>query len=250
MPSQPLRMPGASLTTRLKVYDDLTPDGQRGGTPHMHRLCTEMYFVTAGAGAVEIIDMQGFRIVELELYDAFLFSPGTIHRLINANGNLELFIMMQNSGLPERGDNVVTFNQEFLGDDARYQAAMKAPSFEAARLRRDRGVEGFMQLKAAFAESLARGQEALADFYALANERTHVLRSTWQHIIETGAQDEVRRSFEHLEDLSRGDLSYLGQSRQHHIKPQDFKTAGFCGALNRYFDPATLELEGITQIKS
>ena len=42
--NMPLRMPGATLMTRLKVYDTVTPDSQRGGTPHVHLLCTEMYF--------------------------------------------------------------------------------------------------------------------------------------------------------------------------------------------------------------
>ncbi|MEL7235933.1 MAG: cupin, partial [Chloroflexota bacterium] len=112
-----LRMPGATLTTRLKVYDSPGPDGQRGGTPHIHLMCTEMYFVTGGSGAVELIDTSGFSVVELVPQSALVFSPGTIHRLINPNGNLELFIIMQNSGLPERGDNVVSFPDELMQDD-------------------------------------------------------------------------------------------------------------------------------------
>jgi mannose-6-phosphate isomerase-like protein (cupin superfamily) len=58
-------MPGAILMTRLKVYDTVTPDGQRGGTPHVHLLCTEMYFVLSGTGFVEMIDGGGFTHVEL-----------------------------------------------------------------------------------------------------------------------------------------------------------------------------------------
>ena len=158
---KPLRMPGSTLVTRLNVYDSVTPDGQRGGTPHVHLLCTEMYFVTAGSGSVEMLDWHGYSKKELKLHDALVFSPGTLHRLINPEGNLELLIIMQNSGLPERGDNVVTFTGDLLSTDEAYQSAMRVSSFEEAQARRDKGVEGFTALKAAFEQSLETGREAL-----------------------------------------------------------------------------------------
>jgi hypothetical protein len=34
-------------------------------------------------------------------------------------------------------------------------------------------------------------------------------------------------------------------AEQHLIQPNTYSTPGFCGHLNRYFDPATLALEGI-----
>lgn len=89
-----LRMPGATLVTRLKVYDTVTPDGQIGGTPHIHFMCTEMYFVLSGSGAVELLDMNGFSKVDLRPHSALIFSPGTIHRLINPNGDLEILVIM------------------------------------------------------------------------------------------------------------------------------------------------------------
>src|SRR5262249_53517259 len=57
----PLRMPGATLLTRLKVYNSVAPDGQSGGTPHCHLACSELYFVLQGMGAVDLIDSDGFR---------------------------------------------------------------------------------------------------------------------------------------------------------------------------------------------
>ncbi|HEX2620732.1 MAG TPA: hypothetical protein VHL11_11300, partial [Phototrophicaceae bacterium] len=98
-----VHMPGAILMTRLKVYDTPTPDGQIGGTPHLHLLCSEMYLGLAGSGAVELLDKDGFSQVELQQYQTLLFTPGTIHRLINPNRDLEILVIMQNSGLPERG---------------------------------------------------------------------------------------------------------------------------------------------------
>jgi mannose-6-phosphate isomerase-like protein (cupin superfamily) len=242
--SAPLRMPGATLVTRLRVYDTLAPDGQRGGTPHVHFLCTEMYFVLAGRGAVELIDAQGFRTVPLQPHTALTFSPGTVHRLINPEGDLELLVVMQNSGLPERGDNVVCFGETILNSDEAYAAAMKVASFAEAYRRRDRGVEGFLGLKAAFAEGAEVGRQALGRFYRLASDRTATLRPTWQTIIENGALAEARTSLGRVAALQRDDLSYLTGAQSFAAQAGDYETPGFCGALNRYFDPATLELEG------
>lgn len=241
---KPLRMPGSTLVTRLKVYDSVTPDGQRGGTPHVHLLCTEMYFVTAGLGSVEMLDWHGYSKKELKPHDALVFSPGTLHRIINPDGDLELLIIMQNSGLPERGDNVVTFESDLLSTDEAYQSAMRVSSFDEAQQRRDKGVEGFTALKAAFDQGLETGRGALEQFYALAAERTKALRSNWKDVIEHGPLQEAQDSLTQLEHLSRGPHDYLENAQQFHIEAGAFETPGFCGALNRYFDPASLELEG------
>jgi mannose-6-phosphate isomerase-like protein (cupin superfamily) len=246
MPASALRMPGATLATRLKVYDTPSLDGQRGGTPHMHLLCSEMYFVLSGRGFVDMIDWQGFSRQALEVHSALIFSPGTLHRLINPEGDLELFITMQNSGLPERGDNVVSFGSGILSNDALYQHAMQASSFEEAAIRRDRGVAGFLDIKAAFDQSLAEGQTALRRFFELAIERTRPAHAGWQQVIQQGALQEAQTSLDHLTDLAQGQLNYLEQARHFAIQAGQFRTPGFCGALNRYFDPATLELEGKT----
>lgn len=242
----PLRMPGATLATRLKVYDTLGPDGQRGGTPHMHLLCSEMYFVLSGSGFVEMIDWQGFSRQPLSPKSALIFSPGTLHRLINPEADLELFITMQNSGLPERGDNVVSFTSDILSSDAAYQQAMKVSGFEEAYIRRDQGVEGFLNIKDAFGKSLDEGRYALRYFFELATARTRHLASSWQSVIQQGALQEAQASLDHLVELNQGKVNYLEQAQHFAIQPNDFKTPGFCGALNRYFDPATLELEGKT----
>lgn len=245
--ASPLRMPGATLVTRLKVYDTLTPDGQYGGTPHMHLLCSEMYFVTTGSGFVELIDWKGFRKIELKPNSVLIFSPGTIHRLVNPNKDLELFIIMQNSGLPERGDNVVSFKDDILADEQRYADAMTVKSFDDAYLRRDKGVEGFIELKQAFEQELEVGQTALKQFHSRAAERTKSLRSEWQSIITNGPLDEAQTSLNQIEALNQSETAYLQQAQHFLIEADEFKTPGFCGSLNRYFDPATLELEGIVQ---
>jgi mannose-6-phosphate isomerase-like protein (cupin superfamily) len=239
-----LRMPGSTLMSRLKVYDTPTPDGQRGGTPHVHLLCTEMYFVLAGSGAVEMIDTRGFSRVELGQNAALLFSPGTIHRLINPNGDLEILVIMQNSGLPERGDNVVCFTEVYMNSDEIYGAAMKVSNLEEAYLRRDRGVEGFLLLKAAFEQSLESGCTALEHFYQLAEKRTEPFRAEWSRLVQTGAVTAVNETLSQLDALQNHDISHLFQAQNQLIPPSDTRSLGFCGHLNRYFDPATLRPEG------
>jgi mannose-6-phosphate isomerase-like protein (cupin superfamily) len=240
-------MPGATLVTRLKVYDTLSPDGQRGGTPHFHFLCTEMYFLLAGSGSVELLDRNGFSKVDLFPHSALIFSPGTLHRLINPNRDMELLVIMQNSGLPERGDNVVTFPPEILGDDQRFAQAMKVSSVEDAYRRRDLGVEGFVQIKSAFEKSPAQGRAALDKFYKLACARTKPLRGQWRDIVKNGAKAEAEMSLQHLAALAKNKTDYLFQSQHHLIHAADYSKPGFCGHLNRYFDPATLLPEGVAK---
>lgn len=152
--------------------------------------------------------------------------------------------MMQNSGLPESGDNVATFKEDLLSTDESYQSAMRASSFEEAQRRRDKGGEGFTELKAAFDQGLEAGRVALAQFYARAAQRTAALQQSWQSVIEHGPLQEAQDSLTQLERLSRGQYDYLKEAQQFHIEAGKFETLGFCGALNRYFDPASLELEG------
>ena len=239
-----LRMPGSILMSRLKVYDTPTPDGQRGGTPHVHLLCSEMYTVLAGSGAVEIIDADGFSCVELHPNDALLFTPGTIHRLINPAGDLEILVLMQNSGLPERGDNIVCFSEEWLTNDDSYAEAMRVQSLDDAYQRRDRGVEGFNQLKAAFAANHEAGLAALRHFYELAEQRTAKFRDEWAQIVKDGALAAVNTTMSQLEALQNHDTDYLLQA-QHALITPNKTSLGFCGHLQRYFDPATLTPEGI-----
>ncbi len=245
----PLRMPGATLITRLQVYDTVAPDGQIGGTPHFHFLCSEMYFVLAGSGAVEVIDANGFKRVELAPYSAFVFSPGTIHRLINPNRDLELLVIMQNSGLPERGDNIVTFEDTILQDDEAYASAMRVTNFDEAYVRRDRGVQGFLALKAAFDHHPEVGKKALMRIFEQGAARTRQQFDTWRTIISNGAVRESQGSLSFLESINTGDMDHLFHAQQALILAGDANKPGFCGRLNRYFDPATLQFapEGVSR---
>jgi mannose-6-phosphate isomerase-like protein (cupin superfamily) len=228
-----MHMPGSTSISRLKVYDTVTPDGQRGGTPHVHLLCSEMYFVLAGTGAVELIDAGGFACVELRPFDSLTFSPGTIHRLINSSGALELLVVMGHSGLPERGDNVVCFDEEWLTSDDAFAEAMRVQSLDEAYRRRDRGVEGFTRLKAAFAADAETGRAALRHFYELAIARSAVRRPEWAWVLERETAD-AREATERLASLDAGDISALLAAQHALVAGGDPASLGFCGHLHRY----------------
>src|SRR5918997_6904831 len=149
IPAPPL--PGAVGVTHLKVYDTRAPDGLLGGSPHLHVACTEAYMVVAGRGAVQTLGAGGFKELPLETGRLVWFTPGLIHRLINLDGELEILVLMQNAGLPEAGDFVLTFPPEILADEPAYlHAASLASSGHvytssegAAHRRRDLAVAGF-----------------------------------------------------------------------------------------------------------
>jgi len=242
----PLRMPGATLVTRLNVYATPGPDGQRGGTPHYHQACTEMYFVLSGSGSVEIIDYHGFQTVELPTHSAFIFSAGTLHRLMNPSGNMELLIIMQNSGLPERGDTVATFKTAILADELRYHKAMKITSLTDAYRRRDDAVEGFLEIKSAFARSTTEGREALEMLYKQSNKLAKTKYKDWYECVVKGAFSEAQESLQQVIDLAAGKFPHLFAAQSHFVPPVKANTIGFCGTLNRYFDPATALPEGLT----
>src|SRR5215470_736816 len=114
--------PGATGLTVLEVYDWVAPDGLRGGSAHVHLASTEGYLVLSGAGSLQTLSHQGYTATPLRPGDCVWFTPGTIHRLVN-DGGLRLAIVMQNAGLPEHGDAVLTFAPGVLADPARYARA-------------------------------------------------------------------------------------------------------------------------------
>jgi mannose-6-phosphate isomerase-like protein (cupin superfamily) len=119
--------PGGTAVSIVSVYDWPTADGQAGGSPHLHTASTEGYVVTRGSGAVETLSSDGYRRHDLERGTVLWFTPGTVHRLVNGSGDLELVVVMQNAGIPEAGDAVFTFPEAVLADPDAYRAAASAP---------------------------------------------------------------------------------------------------------------------------
>jgi mannose-6-phosphate isomerase-like protein (cupin superfamily) len=86
-------LPGGVSLTHLRVYNTEGPDGLRGGSPHLHFACSEAYFVVGGEGAVQTLSGSGIREVPLKTGYVVWFTPGLIHRLINRDGNLEIYVV-------------------------------------------------------------------------------------------------------------------------------------------------------------
>ncbi|HWQ14904.1 MAG TPA: cupin [Roseiflexaceae bacterium] len=232
-------LPAAVGVTHLRVYDTAAPDGLVGGSPHVHFVCSEAYLVVGGRGAVQTLSAQGFREIALTPGALVWFTPGTIHRLING-GELELQIVMQNAGLPEAGDFVLTFPAATLADpEAYFAAASLSPrgevytnSQEAARRRRDLAVVGFAELRAAYD---AEGPAALERFYRAAARLIRPKLDAWRAVWERGPLAAAHRTGAQLDALAVGEVAYLLESGVYDLPPpREPRRLGVCGTLGVY----------------
>jgi hypothetical protein len=221
------------------VYDTEAPDGLAGGTPHLHTLCTEAYAVVAGRGRVQTLTAAGFEEVPLEPGAFVWFTPGTIHRLVN-EGDLEILVLMQNAGLPEAGDMVITFGPEVVTDPAAYAAAATLPpderttagSGDAARARRDAAVTAFGALRAAGASD---GGVALARFHAAAAALVAPQLARFEQVWRDGPAAAAAATSAQLAALGAGDASHLAAASVHRLAPPPAeRRMGCCGTLGTY----------------
>ena len=232
-------LPGATGVTHLRVYDSLAPDGLHGGSPHMHFACTEAYWIVRGHGLVQTLDATGYHETPLDPGQLIWFSPGVIHRLVNLDGELEILVVMQNAGLPEAGDFVLTFPADVLTDPATYaqnaalsaSKAVFASSEDAAQARRDLAVRGFAELRERFDR---HGESALREFYATGLEIVRPQFETWRHTWENGPLHAVQTTEAQLNALQNGDASHLLNGRIQSLPMDGARKLGMCGTLGTY----------------
>jgi mannose-6-phosphate isomerase-like protein (cupin superfamily) len=237
-------LPGGIGVSRLTVYDTLAPDGLVGGTPHMHLCCTEGYVVTGGQGLVQTLAGDGYTETRLRPGVVVWFPPGTIHRLVNGGG-LQIVVLMQNSGLPEAGDAVLTFPPEILADPAGYAAAVNLPGggapgsdLAAAYRRRDLAVVGFHALRDAVGRA---GPAALADFHAAAAALVAPKIGQWRSRWRAGALAAATATGAELDALERGDPGYLAGGGVYAFDgPSEQGRRGMCGLLETYSAAVTV----------
>lgn len=230
-------LPGAVGITALRVYDWTAADGLCGGSPHMHLCCTEGYVVVGGAGRVQTLRAGGFAETPLRPGDVVWFTPGTIHRAVN-DGDLHVVALMQNSGLPEAGDAVLTFPPEHLADPDTYRraASLAGPSVERARARRDLAIEGFARLRE---RTEAGDAAALEEFFAAAAALVRPQLASWRERWERGPAAVSRRTGEQIDALEAGDHGHLRDAAVARMAEPAPETLGMCGRLSPY-DPARL----------
>jgi mannose-6-phosphate isomerase-like protein (cupin superfamily) len=247
--------PGSTGVTVLDVYDWEAPDGLRGGSAHVHLASTEGYVVLSGAGRLQTLSGRGYAESPLLPGECLWFTPGTVHRLVN-DGDLRLLIVMQNAGLPEHGDAVLTFPPEVLADPAAYAraAALPAPPAPgpavgdaaaaadalvaaAARRRAALAVEGFLALRGLVA---AQGPGALRGFHAAATRLTAGHAADWADRWRGGALAAAELTGEHLAGI--GAQADGNQAAEHLAEAGLWRAApppgprgyGMCGRLTTY----------------
>jgi mannose-6-phosphate isomerase-like protein (cupin superfamily) len=238
--------PGATGVTVLDVYDWVAPDGLPGGSAHVHLASTEGYVVIGGEGRLQTLGQRGYAETPLRPGDCLWFTPGTIHRLVN-EGDLRLLVVMQNAGLPEHGDAVLTFPPEILADPAAYASAATLPSANpdadpdgdadpalatAARHRASLAVEGYLALRERVA---ADGPAALEDFYAAALRLTGDRTGDWLQRWRTGALATAELTGTHLAEIGAQVPGHLELASLWRIeRPAATRGYGMCGRLTTY----------------
>ncbi len=236
-----LPLPGGVGLTHLVVYDSVAPDGLAGGSPHLHLACTECYCVLAGRGRVQTLSAAGFGEQPLEPGKVLWFSPGVIHRLVNGGG-LEILVVMQNGGLPEAGDFVLTFPAAVVSDAAAYRRAAAlaqgdavfATGDDAAKARRDLAVTGFGEWRAAFDR---QGPDGLRPLYEAASALVAPQLPRWRQVIEAGPQRAVVETAAQLDALEAGEVAHLFRGAVADIPAPaaaDGRKLGVCGTLHPY----------------
>ncbi|WP_210479233.1 cupin domain-containing protein [Naasia sp. SYSU D00948] len=233
--------PGGTSVSLLDVYDDAAPDGIVGGSPHLHLASTECYIVVAGAGELHTLNLEGYRETPLEPGSVVWFTPGTIHRAVNLGG-LQVVVLMQNAGLPEAGDAVLTFPPEVLADPDAYRAAARLPqrtteaerAVDAAR-RRDLAVTGFVRLRDA---ARAGDLGPLRAFHDAAAALVAPLAPSWEAIVREGPLAQASETLSAVAALAAGAAPHLAAAAVHEAEtPGTLRGFGMCGRL-RAFDVA------------
>jgi mannose-6-phosphate isomerase-like protein (cupin superfamily) len=216
-----MTFPGATAVTRLRVYDWPTADGLRGGSPHLHTASSEGYVVLDGTGVLQTLSGQGYAEHPLGAGTLLWFTPGTVHRLVNTGGDLDILVVMQNAGLPEAGDAVLTFPPDVLADPAAYANAAALP----ARERRDLAIEGYRTIRDGGTEALTALYRAAA---VLVRDRVDGWRKLW---LERALAEAVTTG-DHLDELSEGAADHLSRSAVHVAEPAGPERFGMCGHLS------------------
>ncbi|WP_442013214.1 cupin domain-containing protein [Paenarthrobacter sp. YAF11_1] len=233
--------PGATAVSEVSIYDWPGLDGAAGGSPHLHTASTEAYVVQQGLGRLETLDSRGFTSTPLAPGTVVWFTPGTVHRAINDSGDLRVLVVMQNAGLPENGDAVMTFPPRHLVDQDTYARAAALPSKNAdggdaaaeaaARRRRDLALEGYLELKAAVQES---GAAALADFHAAAARLVNGKTETWRGYLTDGAERQAGLTGQQLLSLESMESFYMQDARTTMGERKTRRIYGMCGRIQAW----------------
>jgi len=217
--------------TQLTVYDQRpAPDGLMSGSPHVHAVTDEGYYVMSGRGRVELHDLEnGFRTVDLEPGRYLQFPPGTLHRLVNTD-HLVLLVVMGNAGLAERGDARIYFGKKVDDNPAefiRLTGLAKANGLEGALDRRDAAIRAYMGLVELWTKDQPAYYIELARFVRVHMQAAARQVSSFGRAVEAGPMAWGQRFRKRLENLPGGSEE---AGPVLHV-PSGSTTLGMCGVL-------------------
>lgn len=217
--------------TQLTVYDQrLAPDGLMSGSPHVHAVTDEGYYIVSGTGRVELHDLaNGFRSVALLPGRYVQFPPGTLHRLVNTD-RLVILVVMGNAGLAERGDARIYFGKRVDDDPAefaRLTGLAKTKGLEGALDRRDAAIRAYSGLLELWAKDRQGYFRELGRFIDVHMKAASGLRPAFSEAVQAGPVawgDRFRKRVESLPGAAGEAAPLL------HVPP-DKTTLGMCGVL-------------------
>ena len=217
--------------THLTVYNQRrAPDGNMSGSPHIHAVTDEGYYVMSGKGSVELHDLaSGFRTVDLSPGRYVQFPPAVLHRLVNAD-SLILLVVMGNAGLAERGDARIYFGQAVDDDPAefaRLTGLARTMGLKGALDRRDAAVRAYAGLLELWTKDRAGYFRELERFIGVHMRSAQALRPGFSEAVESGPVawgERFRQRLANLPGETAGALPVV------HV-PSDAPTLGMCGIL-------------------
>ncbi len=217
--------------TRLTVYDQRpAPDGLQSGSPHVHAVTDEGYYVMSGHGRVELHDVEhGFRTVEMSPGTYLQFPPGVLHRLVNTD-HLVILVVMGNAGLAERGDARIYFGRavdEDPAEFARLAGLPKEKGLEGALERRDASIRAYQGLVELWDKDRDAYRAELERFFGVHMEAAASLRKEFSEAVEGGPGAWNALLLERLAALPAG---LAGAGPVIHA-PSGATTLGMCGIL-------------------
>ncbi len=240
-----LILPSGIGLSHLRVYDEPGPDGLITGGAHFHGVCSEIYYVLSGTGYVELLSLNGYQKIELQPNKVVFFRPGVIHRLVNPNKNLEILLIMQNGGLPERGDFILTFTPDIMADTTAYVAAARAANMTEALARRNAANIGFNDLRDTMLADTNNGRRKLREFYDHARRLLLPKVDGFEWVLKSGSLYEAKNSHDAIDFIRNNHMEYLEKATWEGIYPMNEPLRqGTSGTMHPYAVQESLSAEG------
>ena len=158
------------------------------------------------------------------------FTPGTIHRLVNTSGDLEIFVIMANAGLPEAGRHGDDLPRpEVLADPDAYRGRRRPGRVDddGVRRRQDLAVGGFSPSRTAVARPWPSSTGRPPPCSARRAE-------TGAPCGRTAREAEAERVGEQLARSPPATPAPWPTRSVHRRPPATDRTIGCCGTLGKY----------------